>query len=150
MNKIESKPSSTYFIGMAAMVVLAFLPFLMPENTMPHWIGIVFGVIGIMLIFGIKTTIFSPDEIRVKFLAGRKPIVVKKEHIVTIQIVEEAHSTAQRVGMMKKDRVIEIKVKDSKQMISVIEKMDKQFNEIHDFLHKHYKECWERGAGEIM
>ena len=150
MEKIVSKPSNTYFIGMAAMVVLAFVPFLMPEDTMPHWIGIVFGVIAIMLIFGIKSTVFTPDEITIKFIAGRKPIIVKKEDIDTIQIVEEAHSTAQRVGMMKKDKIIEIKVKNSKQMISVIEKMDKQFKEIHDFLHVHYKECWERGAGEIM
>jgi hypothetical protein len=150
MEKIVSKPSYKFFFSIALVMFLGTAPLFLSGEVAPLWVsGIMWGI-GIALLFAIKTTIYSADEIRTKFIAGRKPIVLKKEEIDTIIEKVEGEVTAQRIGLMKKDKVIHIIGKDPKRVHFVNERFDNQYHQIRNLLKKHYVECWERGAGEVM
>jgi len=149
MDKITSKPSYKFYFAILLVLFLGTAPLFM-KGVAPLWVSCIMWGLGLVLLFAIKTTIYTADEIRTKFIAGRKPIVLKKEEIDTIIEKIEGDTTAQRVGMMKKDKVIHIVGKDPKRVHFVNERFDNQYQQIRNLLKKHYADCWERGAGEVM
>lgn len=150
MEKIITKPSKNYFLGIGLFIILGTAVLFVGEDAVPIWVTFVFYAIAIFMVFAIKTTTFEKEGITIKFIAGPNPIYLKKEDIDTIRLKEERYTTAQRVGMMKADNIIEIKAKNSKRIVSVVEKFDRQYHTILQFLKEHYADCWERGDGEIM
>jgi hypothetical protein len=150
MEKITSKPSYKFYFAIALVLFLGTAPLFIGGNVAPLWVSCVMWGIGFALLFANKTTIYSEEAITTKFIAGRRPIILKKEDIDTITEKIEGEVTAQRVGLMKKDKAIHIIGKDPKRVAYVNERYDSQYQQIRNLLKKHYKECWDRGAGEVM
>lgn len=136
------------YFAIGIVLVLGTFPLFLGERDYPIWISAIMWALAIGLVFAIRKIEFTPDQISIKYLAGRPPKTMQKEDVNTISIRITGDTTAQRVGMMKKDRVLEIRGYKKRQLILVNERFDQSFDEIHAFLKEHYREAFDRAEGD--
>ena len=149
MDKIVSKSSGMLYFAILLVLFLGTAPLFL-EDVAPIWVSIIMWALGVGLIFAIRTIEFTRDTIKVKFIAGRRPIILNKDDIDTISVKISGDTVAQRTGIMKKDRVLQIRGKEKRKSIFINERFDQSFDHIHAFLKKHYKAAFERAEGEVI
>lgn len=149
MDRVVSKSSRMLYFAILLVLFLGTAPLFL-EDAAPIWVSIIMWALGVGLIFAIRTIEFTRNTITVKFIAGRRPIILNKEDIDTISIKISGDTVAQRTGIMKKDRVLQIRGKEKRKSIFINERFDQSFDQIHHFLQKHYRSAFDRAGGEVM
>lgn len=144
MDQVISKTAKNTYFTIGFILVLGALPLFLEEHIIPNWVCYVMWGFGLLLIFMIKTTVVTKNEIAVSFITGRKPKTIKKADITGIVIKIKADTLAQRIGMMKKDRVLQIRGTDKFDIIYLSERFDSGFNEVVAFLQQNYSEYFKK------
>ena len=121
--------------------ILGCMPFLFPSRGIPYWVSAFFFFFAFIIIIQLKKFGLSADEIEMDHLITGKKIIIPKAEIERISIGEMPLTTASRLGLMRRGKMVTI-VSKNKTKISIATSSTghEKFAHVTEFLINNYPE----------